>query len=216
MFVSCYFEILLNLQMNTDRKFITNFFKQTIPISDDLANDIAKHFETITFKKNEFLLKQGQISNDFFFLETGFIRAFTFDVDGNEVTTNFYRPNSIVFEVASYFKRTPTAENIQALTDCKGWVGKYEKFQVLFHSISEFREFGRANLVNGFIDLKERTLTMINLTAEQRYENLINTRPDIFLNAPLKHIASYLGITDTSLSRIRKEYAQKDFLPNGK
>lgn len=202
--------------MDTDRKFLTDFFKRTIPIANNIAKDIANHFEKTSFKKNDFLLKQGQISNDFLFLETGFVRAFTFDTDGNEVTTNFYRPNSIVFEVASYFKRTPTNENIQALTDCTGWIGNYDNFQVLFHTIPEFREFGRANLVNGFIALKERTLAMINLTAEKRYENLIATRPDIFQNAPLKQIASYLGITDTSLSRIRKEFAQKDFLPNGK
>ena len=202
--------------METDRKFLIDFLKQTIPIADNVANDIAIDFKPITYTKNDFLLKQGQVSNNFLFLETGYIRAFTFDTDGDEVTTNYYKPNSIVFEVASYFKRTPTNENIQALTNCAGWVGTYDTFQILFHSIPEFREFGRTNLVNGFIALKERTLSMINLTAEQRYENLITTRPDIFQNAPLKQIASYLGITDTSLSRIRKEFAQRDFLPNDK
>jgi len=95
-------------------------------------------------------------------------------------------------------------------------VGNYDSLQILFHSIPEFREFGRTNLVNGFIALKERTLSIINLTAEQRYEDLMRTRPEIFQNAPLKQIASFLGITDTSLSRIRKEFKQRDFLPNGK
>lgn len=172
--------------MDTDRKFLIDFLKRTVTIADNIANNIATNFEPITYQKSDFLLKQGQVSDNFFFLETGFIRAFTFDTDGNEVTTNFYRPNSIVFEVASYFKRTPTNENIQALTDCAGWVSTYDTFQILFHSIPEFREFGRTNLVNGFIALKERTLSMINLTAEQRYENLMKTRPEIFQNAPLK------------------------------
>ena len=80
---------------------------------------------------------------------------------------------------------------------------------MLFHTIPEFRELARENLVNGFIALKERTLGMINLTAEQRYEHLLKTRPELFQNVPLKHLASYLGVTDTSLSRIRKELAQK-------
>ena len=158
---------------------------------------------------NGFLLKQGQVCNDFLFLEKGFMRAFTLNTEGKEITTNFYLPNAIVFEVASYFKRTPTSENIQALSDCIGWIGKYDTFQILFHTIPEFREFGRANFVNAFVALNIRTLSMINLTAEQRYENLMNTKPEIFQNAPLKHIASYLGITDTSLSRIRKEFTQK-------
>lgn len=175
--------------MDTDRKFLTDFLKRTILFSDNIAQTIATNFEPITYQKNDFLLKQGQVSNEFLFLETGFIRAFTFDTDGNEITTNFYRPNSIVFEVASYFKRTPTNENIQALTNCTGWVGNYHGFQILFHSIPEFREFGRTNLVNGFIALKERTLSIINLTAEQRYKNLLKTRPEIFQNAALKQIA---------------------------
>jgi CRP-like cAMP-binding protein len=80
---------------------------------------------------------------------------------------------------------------------------------MLFHSIPEFREFGRANLVNAYAGLQERTLSMINLTAEQRYENLIASQPEIFQHSPLKYIASYLGVTDSSLSRIRKDFVSK-------
>jgi CRP-like cAMP-binding protein len=202
--------------MQAEKQFLKDFINRVTPISDEIADSIIRHFNPITYQKNDFILKKGQISNEFIFLETGYVRAFTYDIDGNEVSTNFYRPQSLVFEVASYFKRSPSNENIQALSQCTAWVGSYDQFQVLFHSIPEFREFGRANLVNGFIALKERTLAMINLTAEQRYQQLLDTRPDIFQHAPLKYIASYLGITDTSLSRIRKEFAQKDFLPNAK
>lgn len=195
--------------MEIAKKQLINFIQRIFPMADDVVNLITADFEKVTFNKSDLLLKERQVCTDFLFLETGFLRAFTFDTEGNEVTTNFYRQNSIVFEVASYFKRTPTQENIQALTDCTGWKISYEKFQNLFHSIPEFREFGRNNLVNGFIALKERTMSMINSTAEQRYEHLINTRPDILQNVPLKYIASYLGVTDTSLSRIRKEIMQK-------
>jgi len=64
-------------------------------------------------------------------------------------------------------------------------------------------------LVKGFTELKTRTLSIITETAEDRYEQLLKTNPEIFKHAPLKNIASYLGITDTSLSRIRKEVAKK-------
>lgn len=195
--------------METDKKFLINFIRQTIPIANNVAENIAGNFEQIHLKKNDFLLKHGQICSKYIFLESGFMRAYTFDTDANEVTTNFYEEGSVVFEVASYFKRTPTLENIQALTDCTGWEGNYDKFQVLFHTIPEFREFGRAILVNGFITLKERTLSMINYTGEQRYEKLLKAQPAILQQAPLKYIASYLGITDTSLSRIRKEFSKK-------
>ncbi len=195
--------------MDTDKRFIKDFINRTLPMDDAAAKAIAKNFYPVQYNKNNFLLQAGKICSTFLFLETGFARAYTYDAAGNEVTTAFYSPHSIVFEVASYFKRTPSKENIQTLTSCTGWAGSYDDFQILFHSIPAFREFGRANLVNGFIALKERMLAMINLTAEQRYANLMAARPEIIQHAPLKYIASYLGITDTSLSRIRKELAQK-------
>ncbi len=195
--------------MEIVKKSLTDFINHIFPIAENVVDLIVADFQKVTFTKNDFLLKEGQVCNDFLFLESGFLRVFTFDTEGNEVTTNFYRQNSIVFEVASYFKRTTSQEYIQALTDCCCWKINYTQFQNIFHSIPEFREFGRTNLVNGFIALKLRTMSMINSTAEQRYEHLLNTRPDIFQNVPLKFIASYLGITDTSLSRIRKEIMQK-------
>ncbi len=195
--------------MDTNKKTLTIFLKSLLPVSDTVANTIGEHFEPAAFSKNEFILKQGKVANDFIFLKNGYIRAFTYDTEGNEVTTNINSQNSIVFEAASFIKRTPAKENLQAVTDCEVLIVKYDTFQTLFHTIPEFRELARENLVNGFIALKERTLGMINLTAEQRYEHLLKTRPELFQNIPLKHLASYLGVTDTSLSRIRKELAQK-------
>lgn len=180
-----------------------------MPMCDNKASEIAENFEQVSLNKNDFLLTDGSVCNNYFFLEKGFMRAYTFDTEGNEVTTNFYERNSIVFEVASYIKRTPSRENIQAITDCFGWKGNYTNLQNLFHNSPEFRGFARVVLVNSFIELKERTLSMINLTAEKRYEILLKSRKEIIQNVSIKHIASYLGITDTSLSRIRKEIAIK-------
>jgi hypothetical protein len=115
----------------------------------------------------------------------------------------------MVFEVGSFFQKTPSKENFQALEDCSGWFINFDQLQLLFHTIPEFREFGRMILVKGFITFKQRALSLINERAERRYESLINARPDIFQKAPLKYIASYLGITDTSLSRIRRELSHK-------
>jgi CRP-like cAMP-binding protein len=155
------------------------------------------------------MLKEGKICNEYFFLETGFMRAFAHDIDANDVTTNFYSDNQVVFEVSSFFNRTASKENIQATEDCAGWCITYEQLNNLFHSLPEFREFGRAILVKGFTSLKIRMLSVITETAEQRYDTLLKSNPEIFQHAALKHIASYLGITDTSLSRIRKEYSKK-------
>jgi len=195
--------------MNAERQNLINFIRQTIPMPEGEAQDIASHFERASLKKNDFLLREGAICSEYTFLEKGFIRAYTFDTEGNEVTTNFYGQNSVVFEVASYIKRNPSNENFQALTDCLCWKGNHPVFQTLFQTNQVFREFARITLVNGFIALKERTLSMINHTAEKRYEMLLNDNHEIMQYASIKHIASYLGVTDTSLSRIRKDISRK-------
>jgi CRP-like cAMP-binding protein len=188
---------------------IIGFLRSTNLVSFSAAIEIADHFTHKIIPKNQFLLIEGKISDDYLFLENGYMRAFAHDTDGNEVTTNFCYPGDVIFEVYSFFSRTRSKENIQALTDCEGWSITYEQLNNLFHALPEFREFGRATLVKGFAALKTRMLTMITETAEERYEHLLKTKPEIFQHAPLKNIASYLGITDTSLSRIRKDLARK-------
>jgi CRP-like cAMP-binding protein len=175
----------------------------------EIAVEIVNNFREIEIPKYHFLLQAGKVSNDYVFLLEGFMRSYTFDTEGNDITTNFYTPNQVVIEVASFFNRIESQESFQTITDCKGLVISYEQVQVLFHSIPQFREFGRKVLVQGITSLKQRMLSMINQTAEQRYENLLLTKPEILQNAPLKHIATYLGITDTSLSRIRKEFVKR-------
>lgn len=195
--------------MDTSGNKLSRFFQSTNYFSAQQVQEIVELFEEKEVRKNELLLREGQVSNDYYFLEEGFMRAFVYDLDGKDVTTNFYPTGTVVVEVSSFFNRIPSRENIQALADCKGRFITYEQLNHLFHAYPEFREFGRSILVRILTALKNRTLSMITETAEQRYEHLLKSNPDIFQNVPLKHIASFLGITDTSLSRIRKEYARR-------
>src|SRR5438046_873660 len=80
-------------------------------------------------------IKQGRVCNNYLFLENGFIRSYTFDLDGNEVTTEFYSSGQIVFEVGSFFQKTSSKENFQALEDSYGWYIDFDQLQMLFHSI---------------------------------------------------------------------------------
>ncbi|GAB3740308.1 Crp/Fnr family transcriptional regulator [Spirosoma lituiforme] len=185
------------------------FIQSNIPVSGNALTTIIDHFEERTIKKNEFFLQEGKVSNDYFFLETGCMRAYTHDLHGNQVTTYFYTKYKYVFEVSSLFMRTVSTETIQALTDCSGYSITFETLNKLFHSSPEFREFGRMMLVKAFAAFKQRTLDLINKSAEERYLNLMSTDREIFQYAQIKHIASYLGITDTSLSRIRREFTKK-------
>ncbi|CAN5494713.1 cyclic nucleotide-binding domain-containing protein [soil metagenome] len=193
--------------MNKEK--LISFIQQVHPIPVKMVEEITAQFQSIEIRKNDFFIEEGKVCNQYLFLETGFIRSFTIDLDGNEVTTEFYSDNQIAFEVGSFFQKTVSKETFQALEDCSGWFITFDQLQFLFHSLPEFREFGRAILVRGFISFKQRTLSLINESAEKRYETLMSARPQLIQKTPLKYIASYLGITDSSLSRIRREISHK-------
>ncbi|MFL9483493.1 Crp/Fnr family transcriptional regulator [Chitinophagaceae bacterium LWZ2-11] len=192
-----------------NKKKLTEFFQSADLVTLSDAGKITQHFNQKIILKNDFFLNEGKICNEYLFLESGFMRAFAYDTNGNDITTGFYSQYKVVFEASSFFNKTASLENIQALTDCECWYITYAQLNALFHELPAFREFGRHILVKGYTSLKVRMLSMITETAEQRYINLLNTNPEIFQYAPLKNIASYLGITDTSLSRIRKEFSKK-------
>lgn len=191
------------------RKALIDFILENTGIPLLRAEEIVRPFHTVHIEKGEFILEAGKISDRYLFLSEGCIRAYTLDLEGNDVTTNFYTSGEVVFEVSSFFRRIPSSEFYQAETPCEACYINYVELNEAFHAMPHFRDFGRAMLVNSFSNLKERTLALINEEAEIRYDRLIRTKPNIFKHAPLKHIASYLGITDTSLSRIRRKYQQK-------
>jgi len=195
--------------MNNSKTQLLHFLQKTNQIHSVKAMEIAEHFNEKIIAKGDFHLRENYTCNEYLFLDKGYMRAFAYNVEGADVTTEFYAAGQVVFEVSSFFKRTPSKENIQALTDCSGWYISYQQLNALFHSIPEFREFGRSVLVNGFASLKSRMLAMITATAEERYNVLLHHNPDIFQYAPLKNIATFLGVTDTSLSRIRKQVLKK-------
>lgn len=193
--------------MHSKQKLV-DFIIQTFPMPLHEATTIADRFSEKEFNKNDLLVKEGRVCNEYYFLDEGFARAFIYDIDGNDITTAFYAENTVVCELFSFFKRIPSKENIQALTDCKVWCLTFDELQDVFHSMLLFREFGRTILINAYANLKQRMLSALQETAEERYTYLLKTNPDVFQHAPLKHIATYLGVTDTSLSRIRKDFAK--------
>jgi len=188
----------------SEKNLLINIFSNANLSTQEMEMVLAP-FTKVLFKKNDFLFKKGRTLNHYYFLEKGFIRSFTYDYDGNEVTTNFYSQSDIVLDWTSFMLRHPTQENFQANTDAICWRLTYDDFQKLFHSIEKFRESGRSRFAKSYLELKKNRLSIISHTAKERYLSLIEEHPEIIHNASLKHIATYLGITDTSLSRIRKE-----------
>lgn len=165
---------------------------------------ILSQFSKKEFSKHDDIIRIGSVANYYFFLESGFARSYAVDVDGNDVTTKFYSQNDIVIDWHSYFLKTPGKESIQALSACVAWKIHFDGFMKLFN-LESFREVGRTRLVSNYFELKSHSVSMITDQAKDRYLALLKEKPEIIQNVPLKQIATYLGITDTSLSRIRKE-----------
>jgi CRP-like cAMP-binding protein len=191
-----------------DRSFLTQIFKNT-GLSNDELQIVIFSFERVEFKKNDYILEQGQVAGEYFYLEKGLIRSFAIDLEGNDITTGFFSDKSLVLEVSSLFLRIPTQENIQALSNCVCWRMTFQTLQKLFHEMAAFREDRRTKLVSCYHALKQRSLSMITQSAETRYLHLLKEHPQVIQEAPLKHIATYLGITDTSLSRVRKRLSKE-------
>ena len=187
----------------TEKHFLTSIFNEQNFNPEDLEK-ILSMYEKIEFAKNDYLVREGTTANFYYFLENGFARSYAIDLEGNDISTKFFSISDIVIDWHSYFLKTKCRENIQAITPCVAWKISFENFMKLF-SIEAFRDVGRTRLINNYFELKNHSVSIIADPAKERYLNLIKQKPDIIQNVPLKQIATYLGITDTSLSRIRKE-----------
>lgn len=186
-----------------DEHFLRTVFNQQNFKKEDFET-ILSQYTRIEFKKNDFLIKEGSTANFYYFLESGFARSYVIDLEGNDISTKFFSSTDIVIDWHSYFLKTKCRENIQAISPCIAWKITFENFMKLFN-IEAFREVGRTRLVNNYFELKNHSISIIADPAKERYLNLLKLKPDIVQNVPLKQIATYLGVTDTSLSRIRKE-----------
>lgn len=174
-------------------------------MSDEKADLISTYFSEAVIVKGTLLIQEGKTSKFSYFLETGIIRCYIVDFSGNEVTTRFFSAPDFLNDYLSFFEQKPSQENYELLTDCVIYSISYENVQHCFHNIPEFREWGRMLLTLNYAYVNKRMIAFHKETAQERYLNLENKYPEIIQNIPLHMIASYLGITKYSLSRIRKE-----------
>lgn len=187
----------------SNKHFLLEIFEAKNFKPEDLER-ILEQYQRVEFAKNDFLIEQGRTANFYYFLESGYARSYSIDLEGNDISTKFYAAKDLVIDWHSYFLKTKCREDIQAITPCVAWKISFENFMKLF-SIEAFREVGRTRLINNYFELKNHSVSVIADAAKDRYLNLLKEKPDVVQNVPLKQIATYLGVTDTSLSRIRKE-----------
>ncbi len=192
-----------------NKEILENYIKAVVSAPIDDITLLSKDFEYVEIVKNDFTLKEGEKSEYAYFLEEGFLRTYVKNIHGDEVTTNIYSAPHFINDFLSFFRQAPTKENFQAITNCRMWRINYADAQSSYNRLDEFRILGRNLLVLSHSSLGNRMISMVADSAEIRYTKLLKHHPNLIQNVPLKIIASYLGITDTSLSRIRKEISRK-------
>lgn len=184
---------------------LREYFKTIKSMSDEKADLIAKYFKSEILHKGTLVIQEGKTSRKSYFLESGIIRCYIIDLNGDEVTTRFFSAPDFLNDYLSFFEQKPSEENYELITDCVVYSISYENVQHCFHNIPEFREWGRMLLTLNYNYTKKRMISFHKETAPERYLNLKNSNPEIIEKVPLNIIASYLGITKHSLSRIRKK-----------
>lgn len=192
----------------SEKHFLEKVFSSSGITKEELKLIIPRYKE-VRFNKNDYLLKEGQVEKKYWFVESGFIRSYIIDTEGNDITFNLYASGDVVIDYPSIFFFAPTRENIQALTDCVCWEIDVESFQELFGNVPNYREQQKGLLVGSYFALKEHSISLIADEAKDRYLKLLKEKSHLIQNVSLKHIATFLGVTDTSLSRIRKEISSQ-------
>ena len=147
-------------------------------------------------------MKEGQVCQRLFFLVKGCVRGYHYR-DGREVTSWFGFENDIVTSFRSFIDQHPGHEYIQAIEPASGWsIGRHDLYE-LYLSHPSIERLGRVTCEQYYIRLEDRYVRSHFKTAGQRYEDLLKTNPHFLQRVPLGYIASYLGISQETLSRIR-------------
>ena len=158
-----------------------------------------------TFKKRTLVLKKGQVENYLSFVEKGTLRMFITKEEENEVTFGFVFQDQFISAYDSFLTQTPCHYQIEALTDTILWQISYADLNDVYSNTKIGNEIGRKNAENLFLIKSSREFSLLNLSAKERYEQLFFDRPQLIKEIPLKHIASYIGVTPQALSRIRTQ-----------
>jgi CRP/FNR family transcriptional regulator, anaerobic regulatory protein len=162
-------------------------------------------FVPATLQANSFFLRKGEISGRIAFVTSGLLRSFLYDNDGNEITTQFFQPKSLVISFDSFNNQIPSAENIVSVTDSELFVIDYQKMKGLYEAIPAWNLICRDLADRKSDEMLSRSVQFQTLAAAERYQLFCTQYPDVIKATPLKHIASYLGIDIATLSRIRKK-----------
>jgi CRP-like cAMP-binding protein len=182
--------------------YFIRYLNQIVPLPQEPAEAINQITSNRNLPKHTLLLQNGDVCKEFYFLEKGLARVFYYK-DGKEVTAWFAAENQIVSAIDSLFTGAPSMYNIEVLEDSIIWSLQYHKIEPVFERFPVVERLGRLLITNNYLLLDERMKLFAFCTAEERYERLLLQIPGILQKVKLGQIASYLGISQEHLSRIR-------------
>lgn len=185
-------------------KKLVESFGEMAQLSAEAESALLGIIEKRTVKKKELLLSEGKVCDQIYFVEKGIARAFYYK-DGREITFWIAAENEFVGSLASFFSRTRSNKYVETLEDCTLWVFDYKKLEELYSSSKELERMGRLFTSYGITILEKKFDDFHSLSAKERYDLLTTKYPEILQRVSLGIVASYLGISQETLSRIRSQ-----------
>jgi CRP-like cAMP-binding protein len=178
------------------------------PVSPEVEHFLKEHITTLNVRKRKLLLREEGICQYVYFIKKGAMRGFTRE-GHKEITTWINVENQLVSSIFSLNNRTPSKENIQALDNCELLIMTYDDLEKLYEEVPESNVLARKLLQIYYADAERRAFIARLTKAENKYRHYLIHHQHLANRIPLKYIASYLGMTLETLSRVRKKFSSK-------
>lgn len=181
---------------------IDQILDKICPLTIESKHIFNKCIEKVIFPKNHIIIHSNKIEKNIYFIKKGIARTF-YNFDEDEITFSFGKEGDTIASLNSYITAQKGYENIELLEDCELYKINTEILQNLFNENIEIANWGRKFAENELLKAEKRLISRQLGTASERYNELLKNYPDLIQRVQLGYIASYLGITQVSLSRIR-------------
>jgi CRP-like cAMP-binding protein len=181
---------------------------QLYPLSPEAQQYLREHVTPCTVTKRKLLLKEGMVCEHIYFIFKGALRGFTREGQ-KDITTWITVENELVSSILSVDERVKSIENIQALEKCELLALTLEELEIMYERFPECNILARKILQRYYADAEQRAFITRLTKAENKYRYFLKRHPVLSNRIPLKYIASYLGVTLETLSRIRKKFSSK-------